>query len=148
MIKKLFEKYREIIVYIIFGGATTLVNWVTYTIYLFITNSNTEFNITAANSVSWAVAAVFSFIVNKIFVFRSSSFKKSVILREAAAFFGARVFSGLFEIFLPTLLFSIGLNQSFLSIEGFWAKLIVSILVIVLNYIFSKLVIFRKPKNK
>ena len=87
---------------------------------------------------------LFAFATNKRFVFDSRSWKAPVLLYEFFAFFGARILSGVVEIFLPSLLMEIGLNQEVLGIKGFMAKLAASVIVIVLNYIFSKLFIFRK----
>lgn len=144
MIKELFKKYKEIIMYLIFGVTTTLVNWVVYTPMVNLLSVNE----TAANAVAWFVAVLYAYITNKLFVFESKSWKASVLLREIISFFGARVASGVFEIFLPGLLIKLGLGHSFFGIKGGVAKIVVSVLVIVLNYIFSKLFVFRKKKDK
>lgn len=146
MIKKiaeLFKKYKEIIMYLIFGVSTTLVNWVVYTPLVNLAGVNT----TLANGIAWFVAVLYAYVTNKLFVFESKSWKASVLVREILSFFGARVASGVFEIFLPEILMKLGLNQTFFGIEGGIAKIVVSVLVIVLNYIFSKLFVFRKKKN-
>lgn len=142
MIKKLFEKYREIIMYLIFGVSTTLVNWIVYTLLVSIAKAD----VTLANGIAWFSAVIFAYITNKLYVFESKSWKVSVLVHEIISFFGARIASGVFEIFLPALLMKIGLDQAILGIEGFAAKLVVSILVIVLNYIFSKLFVFKNKK--
>ena len=64
-------------------------------------------------------------------------------MQEGLKFFGARIFSGLIEIFLPTALFALGLNMPLLTVEGGVAKALVSVLIIVLNYVTSKLFVFR-----
>ncbi len=140
MIKKLFNKYREIIMYLIFGVSTTLVNWAVYTLLVKLANAE----ITLANGISWLAAVSFAYITNKLFVFESKSWDAWVLVKEIVSFFGARIASGVFEIFLPGLLIRIGLDQALFGIEGFAAKLAVSVLVIILNYIFSKLFVFRK----
>jgi len=142
MIKKLFHKYREIIMYLIFGVSTTLVNWIVYTLLVSLANAN----VTLANAVAWFAAVVFAYVTNKLFVFESKSWKTSVIIREIVSFFGARVASGVFEIFLPALLMKLGLDQAVFGIEGFVAKAVVSVLIIVLNYVFSKLFVFKNKK--
>ena len=146
MIKKITEllkKYKEIIMYLFFGVTTTLVNWVVYTPLVNVL----DVNATVANGAAWFVAVVYAYITNKLFVFESKSWKASFLVREILSFFGARVASGIFEIFLPEILMKLGLNQTFFGIEGGIAKIVVSVLVIVLNYIFSKLFVFRKKKN-
>ena len=142
MIKKLFLKYREIIMYLIFGVSTTLVNWIVYTLLVSIANTD----VTPANAIAWFAAVIFAYITNKLYVFESKSWKVTVLAHEIISFFGARIASGVFEIFLPELLMKIGLDQAIFGIEGFAAKLVVSVLVIVLNYIFSKLFVFKNKK--
>lgn len=142
-VKKLYKKYREIIVYVIFGALTTLVNWAVYTVMV----KYLHIDITLSNAVAWVAGVLFAFITNKIWVFRSRSIKTSTVLREFLSFTGARAFTGIIEIFLPKLLMNIGLNQSVLGIDGAVAKAVTSVIVIILNYVFSKLVVFRS-KNK
>ena len=146
MIKKITEllkKYKEIIMYLFFGVTTTLVNWVVYTPLVNVLDAHTF----VANGAAWFVAVVYAYITNKLFVFESKSWKASVLAYEILSFFGARAASGVFETFLPEILMKLGLNQTFFGIEGGIAKIVVSVLVIVLNYIFSKLFVFRKKKN-
>ena len=139
MIAKLFRKYREQIMYLIFGVATTAVNWVVYVAMQKVFRAE----MTLCNAVAWVIAVAFAYVTNKLFVFDSKSWKASVVFREAVAFVGARVFTGLLEIAVPTLLFRIGLDQAAFGIEGFAAKAVTSVAVIVLNYVFSKLIVFR-----
>ena len=128
--------------YLIFGVSTTLINWIVYTLLV----SAANMSVTLSNGIAWVAAVSFAYVTNKLYVFESKSWKASVVAKEAVSFFGARVASGVFEIFLPALLIKIGLDQNFFGIEGFAAKLVVSVLVIVLNYIFSKLFVFKKRK--
>lgn len=149
-IKKLFTKYKEIIMYLIFGVATTVVNWIVYIISTKLFGlsggelSNTQ--ITICNGIAWVVAVTFAFVTNKLFVFESKNTEKGFLLVEAAKFFGARIFSGIFEILLPSALIAIGLDQAVFGVEGAIAKAITSVVVIVMNYVLSKLVVFRKSK--
>ncbi len=128
--------------YLIFGVSTTLVNWIVYTLLVSLANAN----ITLSNAIAWFAAVIFAYITNKRFVFESKSWSASVLVKEITSFFGARIASGVFEIFLPALLMKIGLDQSLFGIEGFVAKAVVSVLIIVLNYIFSKLFVFKNKK--
>lgn len=164
-IKSLFIKYKEIILYIIFGVLTTLVNWAVYaaTIPAFSAAFNGEavmftafgaevtydaFAMLLANIIAWIAGVLFAFVTNKLFVFESKSWKPSVALKEFWLFVAARLITGVMEWFLPSVLFSIGLDQSILGIKGFAAKLVVSVIVIILNYVFSKLIIFRKKEKE
>ena len=129
----------KVLKYLFFGVSTTCVNWV---IYLLCTKIF-AIGMTTSNALAWGGAVIFAFITNKIWVFESKSLSLVVVSKELISFVGARILSGILEIFLPTFLFSIGLNQSFFGIEGFWAKVSVSVLVIVLNYVLSKWIVFK-----
>ena len=138
-LKVLFLKYKEIIMYLIFGAVTTVVSLVTYSLAVELL----PFGITAASGISWVLAVTFAFVTNKLFVFQSKSRETKTVLREAGSFFAARGISGIIEIFLPELLFIIGLDFSLFGITGLVAKTIVNVIVIILNYIFSKLWVFK-----
>jgi putative flippase GtrA len=97
-----------------------------------------------SNILSWVCAFLFAFITNKLWVFGSKSWKPAVCLPELGKFFSARALTGVLEIIAVPLLVSLGLNQTVLGVEGMVAKVIVSVVVVVLNYIFSKLFVFKK----
>ncbi|MBQ4530998.1 MAG: GtrA family protein [Lachnospiraceae bacterium] len=142
-IKELFTKYKEMIMYLFFGVGTTAVNWIIYTIMVTVAGIG---NLTLANVVAWIGAVAFAYITNKLWVFESKSWNPNVVLKELGMFLGARIVSGIFEIGLFPVLVWMGLNQAIFGIEGMVAKVIISVLVIVLNYIFSKLLVFKKEK--
>ncbi len=137
-IKKLLEK--EAVSYLFWGVAATAVNWIVYTAASFLT----PWPMTICNFIAWLAAVLFAYLTNRSFVFRSHTHGAAEVFREFLLFVGARIFTGLFEIFLPSILFHAGVTWSFLGIEGFWAKAAVTVLIIVMNYILSKLVVFRK----
>ena len=148
-LKEMYRKYKEVVNYLIFGVLTTVVNWITYILLVKLAGfGKSDVRIMAANAAAWFVAVLFAFITNKLFVFGSRDLSAATWLKEAAAFFGARIFTGLFETFLPTGLMKLGLNQTLFTIEGFPAKIVTSVLVIVLNYILSKLFVFRSGKKE
>ena len=132
--KKWIEKYRQVGLYLFFGVTTTAVNWLIYTPLQGI------LGMTAANALAWLGAVLYAFVTNKLFVFES---RGGAWVQEGLKFFGARMFSGLLEIFLPTALFGLGLNMPLLTVEGGVAKALVSVLIIVLNYVTSKFLVFR-----
>lgn len=134
------KKHREIILYLIMGGATTLVSWGSYAVGVKVFG----WSITASNIFSWILAVLFAFFSNKVWVFGSKSFKTSVLFRELATFVSARLLTGAMEWFGVPLLVNIGLNQALFGVAGMWAKILVSVTVVILNYIFSKLWIFKK----
>lgn len=136
----LFKRHREGVLYILFGMIVTIVNWCVYALLVAVVG----IGITLSNAIAWLLAIIVAFLTNKIFVFRSKTNGIANLLREAGAFLSSRVFTSVLEIFLPTALVFIGVNGAFFGIDGFWAKLIVNVIVIVLNYILSKLFVFRK----
>ena len=163
-IKELFIKYKEIILYIIFGVLTTLVNWVTYwlTEPLFsaafhgdevmfalfgMEITYTTFAIFIANVIAWIAGVAFAFVTNKIWVFESKSWKPSVALKELWLFVAARLITGVLEWFGVPLLVAIGMDQPLFGVDGFAAKILVSVIVVILNYVFSKLFIFKDKKD-
>lgn len=136
----LYKKYREVISYLFFGVATTLVNWVIYAITIKIWPGR----LTLCNTLAWLGAVIFAYVVNKVIVFQSKESSFKAVLRELALFFGTRGITGLVEIFLPVLLYRLGMDQQILGIEGFLSKVIVSILIIVSNFFFGKFLVFKK----
>lgn len=132
--KRLFEKYRQVALYLIFGVTTTAVNWLIYTPLQGLVG------MTAANALAWLGAVLYAFVTNKLLVFES---RTGAWLQEGIKFFGSRIFSGLMEIFLPTALFALGLDMPLFTIEGGAAKALVSVLIIVMNYVLSKFLVFR-----
>ncbi len=164
-IKALFLKYKEIIMYIIFGVLTTLVNWVVYWVLMKAFGSavgNEEILFTVfgkeitvnylfifiANFVAWVAGVIFAFVTNKIWVFESKSWRFGLVMKELWLFVLARLITGVLEWFGVPLLVAIGLNQPLFGADGFVAKLVVSVIVVILNYVFSKLIIFRKKDDK
>ena len=133
-----YKKHREAVDYIICGGFTTLITWASYALFVFL---GIDLNI--SNIASWICGVLFAFIVNKWIVFRSKSTELLTIGKELTGFFGARIFTGIVAFILFPILLSIGLNQSILGTEGMLAKIVVSVLEIALNWVFSKYMIFK-----
>lgn len=134
-IKQLILKlwYSEAIRYLVIGGLTTVISIVSYWLFL-----QLGVHYTVANVLSWIIAVLFAYLANKLFVFQTRGVRGMALLLEILLFFGARVFSLLVEegglaLFIETL-----------HMNELVAKLIMQVVVIVLNYIFSKLVIFKK----
>ena len=141
-IKELFIKYKEVIMYLIFGVATTLVNWIVYSLLM----KTSVINMTVSNAIAWFAAVVFAYITNKIFVFESKSWNPAEVWKEVVKFFGARIATGVIEIVGLPLLYYIGVKQSIFGVEGFLAKILVSVIVVILNYVFSKIFVFSTKK--
>ncbi len=129
--------------YLFFGAATTAVNWIIYILLV----SGFKLSMTIGNAVAWVGAVLFAFITNKKFVFKSRQNSSTAVFKEGILFFLSRAFSGVFEILLPLIIFKIGLDAPLFGIEGFAAKAITTVFIILMNYILSKLVVFRKKSR-
>lgn len=134
ILKKLLAKYRDAIVYLIFGVLTTVVN---YLVYLPCYNL-LGISSAVSNVIAWAVAVLFAFLTNKPFVFRSHDWSRAVVIPEFVKFVGTRLGSGGIETAI--LLLSVDI----LGWNGNVWKLLTSVIVVVLNYIGSKWLVFRK----
>ncbi len=127
----LYKKYKEIINYLIFGGLTTLISIITYALFAKVFH----IDYLISNVLSWIIAVLFAYITNKIFVFESKS-KKNI--KEITSFFFFRVVSLIMEmiilyVFVDTL-----------HIDDLVTKIIAQVIVIVSNYVFSKVFVFKK----
>ena len=134
--RKLLEKYWDILTYLFFGVLTTVVN---YLIYLPCYNL-LHWSATLSNVLAWIVAVAFAFLTNKPFVFKSRDWSWKVLWPELTKFVGCRIGSGVLEtaILLVTV--------DWLCWNGNVWKLITAVLVIVLNYIGSKFLVFKDKK--
>ena len=144
---ELFKKYKEPILYILFGALTTLVNILVY--YVVADIASVYYLI--ANVVAWVASVLFAFVTNKLFVFESKSWSASVMFPEMGGFFLARVATGVVDMALMWLLVDVLLWREVVLDIGIlicsgemFAKVLVNVIVIVLNYVASKLWIFRK----
>ncbi len=145
---------KQFIKYFFFGITTTLVNFLVFSVMKAAGVTATDLGLTITNALAWVIAVIYAYITNKIWVFESKNIEKKFVIKEAATFFAGRIFSGIFEILLPTPLtkvFKNGLTISLLGKEIFlddqWiAKILVCGLVILLNFIISKLIVFRNEK--
>ena len=136
---KLYHTYREAIDYLFWGVMTTAVSWVSYSLFVLLGAS-----VFWGNAGSWVCAVSFAFVTNKLWVFRSKSWAGAIVLPELGKFLSSRVATGVFEVIAVPALVALGLNQTVFGIDGIVAKVIVSVVVIVLNYILSKLFVFKK----
>jgi len=133
-LKSLMKKHMDIILYLFFGVLTTLVDYlVYYPLY-----NMADLPAAVCNALAWVAAVAFAYLTNKPFVFKSRDWSAKRLIPELAKFVGCRVTSGL----LATAI--IFLTVDIMTWNGNIMKLITSVLVVVLNYIGSKLVVFRK----
>ena len=146
-LKELLISHKEPIAYLIFGVFTTLVNIAVY--YLFADVWNAHYLI--SNVIAWIASVLFAFVTNKLFVFDSKSWQGKVVIAEMGSFFLARVATGVIDMVLMWLLIDIMIIDGVFVSAGIatlisgemFAKVVVNVIVVVLNYIASKLWIFR-----
>lgn len=142
MIKEAFAKYKEIILYLLVGGLTTLVSWLTYAVLRLVLDVENAFWMQVAVVGRWTCGVAFAYVMNRIFVFES---KAPNILAEAAKFTSARITTLLIEMFLMWLI-PLCLPQELFGISKDWiATFACAVIVTILNYVFSKLLVFRRP---
>lgn len=159
-IKTLFIKHKEIIMYVIFGVLTTVVRWITQWVFsgLFeVILPNKELNILflhynsaavfVATVLSWLAAVLFAYVTNKLWVFESKSWKPSIALKECWQFFLSRFITGVIEIGGVYLLVGVGVDMLVIPKTSMDATVIMSAIVMVLNYVFSKLIVFNDKKK-
>ena len=135
-IKELYLKYKEIVNYLIFGVMTTVVSLATYYIcvYTFL-NPDNSFQLQIANIISWIVGVAFAYITNRKFVFESQNKDK---VKEAGKFIMSRITTLLIDMFIMFL------GVTILKFNDKIIKLISQVLVIVMNYVLSKIIVFKK----
>ena len=134
----LLAKYREAILYVFFGGCTTLVNWGSYAL---------TYNVLGIPNVpsviiAWVLAVAFAFVTNKIWVFESRSWEGPVVRHELWTFLAARIVTGLLDLGIMALAVDV-----FHGNGNVW-KLVSNVVVVILNYVASRLFIFTKGKGE
>jgi len=138
----LYKKYEEIINYIIVGGMTTLVSLGTKWLLLFtILDPKKSFELQLSVIISWICAVAFAYITNRIIVFKS---KNNNILKEIISFVGARILTLLIEMVFMWLTVTIMKLNTDLWV--FILTVLSQFIILVLNYIFSKIFVFKKEK--
>jgi putative flippase GtrA len=130
-------KYKEIFNYLVFGGLTTLVNIVSYYVCVHILHIDYKLSTTYA----WILSVVFAYVTNKLFVFNSKAAGFRALAKEIFSFFFFRLLSYFLD--LGTMILLVGV----LAWNDLWAKIAANVLVVVFNYVASKLFIFKKKQE-
>lgn len=137
MLKNFMVRYKSVILYVLFGGLTTLVNIAVYWLcYEFFGIANIP-----SNCAAWIASVVFAFFTNKFFVFESHDSSFLVMAREFALFVAARLATGALDVLIMYVFVDI------LSLNPLVFKVLANIIVIVLNFVFSKLFVFVSGKK-
>ena len=137
-IKQLYEKYKDIIPYAFFGVCTTLVNTVVYWVFAHPLGLPT----TPSTIIAWVAAVLFAYLTNRKWVFHSEARTAKEITKEIITFFSCRLATGVVDWLCMFLFVDI------LHFNDVVVKFLANVLVIVLNYIASKLLIFKKRKKQ
>lgn len=137
MIKGLIKKYKELLLYIIFGVCTTAVDFgISFVLY------HTGMNVHASDVIAWCAAVIFAYVTNKIFVFGSKDASPATVAWEFIAFASSRVLTLILQEATVFLFYDK------LMLNKYAVKIIASVIVVVLNYVFSKLIVFRGSKGE
>lgn len=135
--KSLFHRFKEQILYIFFGVCTTLVDLTTYAVSTRVFHLNEYLSLFLA----WTFAVLFAFLTNKFFVFESKSFRPKIFFKELTSFVGGR----LLTLGLEYVIMFVG--KDILHYNDMIVKLVSQVFIVIFNYIFSKLFVFRKKKE-
>lgn len=143
-----YKAHKEVLLYLFFGGLTTVVSVIFFAIPMNILHIRKgkllgftiDYDVTIANIISWICAVTFAYVTNRTWVFEDKAHGTGAVVRECAAFFAGR----LFTLVVETLLLNVMTNT--FKMQEIIAKIIVSVVTIVLNYFISKLLVFKKEK--
>ena len=133
-LKDFLKKHKAIILYLIFGGLTTLINIGVYWLCERVFGLSTA----PSNIIAWVAAVLFAFVTNKIYVFESKNKDIKLVLKELGNFIFYRLISG--GIDMGIMLVGVDL----MHIDSMIVKVFSNVIVVILNYIASKYIIFRK----
>lgn len=139
MLKKFMKKLMnpEVVSYLIFGVLTTAVDWI---VYAMMRNTGIDYRI--ATVISWFASVIFAYVTNKLFVFHNYKFGLSYLWKECVAFFACRISTGVFNIVAMMIFVDVMHGNEYVS------KALIAVIVVILNYVGSKLFIFRNNEKK
>ena len=132
----IYNRYREQILYLVFGGVTTLISIITYAVF----TELADINILIANILSWIISVAVAYATNKSVVFCSDKKGATQVLTEALSFYAGRLLTLLIEEAILFVFIDLA------KLPNMPVKIIAQIIIIVLNYIISKVFIFKKTK--
>ena len=132
--KELIKKYKGVISYLFFGVCSTVINIIVY----YLAAHVLELSTIISTVVAWLAAVIFAYITNKLWVFECKSWKPNIVIKEASSFFACRILTGLLDIIIMTVFVEI------LHFNDMIIKTLSNVVVIILNYVASKLIVFKK----
>ena len=136
-ISEIYIKYKEFILYIVFGILTTVVSISSY----YVCSEILNIHYLVSNIISWVLAVIFAYFTNRVWVFESKSKNTSDILKEMFTFVNCRLLSGVID--MATMFVLVGA----MHINDMYAKIFTQFIVVILNYVLSKLIVFKKSIN-
>ena len=131
---QLFKKYQQPILYLFFGVCTTAVNIITY----YISAHIVSLSVVLSTCLAWDISVIFAYITNKWWVFESKSLRLKAVVLEFLSFTGCRLFTGACDLLIMFIFVDC------LAMNDLFVKIASNVLVVILNYIFSKLIIFKQ----
>ena len=130
----LYKKYKELILYLVFGVLTTVLNIIIFWIF----NDLLKIDYKISNVIAWIIAVIFAFVTNKLIVFESKNKSKEETTKEAISFFIARLISLVADMIMMIVMIDI------IKINSIISKIVSNVVVVIINYIFSKFIVFKK----
>lgn len=137
-----FEKHKEIILYTVAGVSAVVVNWLLYSIFV------AFMPLVVANTLSWGLTVIFAFITNKLYVFQSRCFEPTVLKKEILTFITSRGITGFLEVVAQPQLYALGMDRPLFGVDGLEAKITVCVILSIVNYLSTKLLVFRVSGGK
>lgn len=134
----IYTKYKEIIAYLIFGVLSVVVNFGVYLLCAKLLH----IDYLTSNAISWVITVLFAFITNKLFVFASQFQGSRALFKELAMFVALRIASGVMDMVIMYIFVDI------LVFNDVVIKVVSSLVVIIANYVLSKMIVFRKKSAR
>ena len=142
-VRKMAADNRETVLYLAFGALTTFISWGTYSLFVLL-----GIDLNVSNIMSWICGVSFAFVTNKWFVFESKSTETTVVATELGSFIAGRIATGVLAIVMFSILVANGMGGNFFGIDGLPARIVTSLIEIILNWGISKYLVFTKKAPK
>ena len=137
-LKELYTKYKSVILYLFFGVCTTAVNFIVFYLLDFVHIGPLKVDLVIDNTISWVASVIFAYITNKKWVFESEAETKKELIKEISSFFSCRIATYVMDTVIMHVCVTVcGMNKWII-------KIVSNVLVIILNYVASKLLVFKK----